>query len=164
MRFTGIAEVEYKWEASSGEYQLIEINPRPWDQHRLGKTCGTDLVLCSYCDHAGLKTPALPRQAQPQKWIAEDTFCMTALRLLWNRDPKWWTLFRLARGRRIYAVWSTWDPLPSVAYCITRFIPGLFRTGAKVLCSAIIGRRLDKVPLQGGSMYEKHFENDKRPS
>ncbi len=45
MGFTGIAEVEYKWDASTGEYQLIEVNPRPWDQHRLGKAGGADLIL-----------------------------------------------------------------------------------------------------------------------
>src|SRR5581483_5834244 len=55
MRFTGIAEVEFKWDASVGAYRLIEINPRAWDQHRLGAACGTDLILLAYCEHAGWK-------------------------------------------------------------------------------------------------------------
>src|SRR5205823_4324969 len=37
--FTGVAEVEFKQDAA-GVYQLIEINSRPWDQHRLGHACG----------------------------------------------------------------------------------------------------------------------------
>ncbi len=163
MRFTGIAEVEFKWDASRGEYQLIEINPRPWDQHRLGKACGADLMLAAYYDHAGLSIPAVPRQIQPQKWIAEDTFCTTALRLLWNRDPKFWTLFRLARGKRIYAVWAARDPLPSVAYLVTSFIPGLVRMAVQVLWSAMRRKLSGKATLQKGLRYEKHFEDDKSP-
>ena len=55
--FSGVAEVEYKWDSATGEYKLIEVNPRPWDQHRLGKACGVDLIYMAYCDHAGLAMP-----------------------------------------------------------------------------------------------------------
>ena len=50
MGFSGIAEVEYKWDAAAAQYKLIEINPRLWDQHRLGKTNGVDLVWLAYCE------------------------------------------------------------------------------------------------------------------
>ena len=59
MEFTGIAEVEYKLDARDGEYKLIEVNPRPWDQHRLGAACGVDLIHLAYCDYAGLPMPAV---------------------------------------------------------------------------------------------------------
>jgi predicted ATP-grasp superfamily ATP-dependent carboligase len=125
MRFTGIAEVEYKWDAHKKEYRLIEINPRPWDQHRLGKVCGTDLVLLSYCDHAGLPVPPVEPKKSQHKWIAEDAFFMTALRLLWRRDPKAGAMFRWARGRRIYAIWSAADPLPFFAHGLLSVLPQL---------------------------------------
>ena len=58
--FTGIAEVEYKWDATRQDFFLIEINPRAWDQHRLGKTCGSDLVLAAYSDLASISLSTPP--------------------------------------------------------------------------------------------------------
>jgi len=140
MHFSGLAEVEYKWDAATGDYKLIEINPRPWDQHRLGNSCGIDLVYLTYCEQAGLPAPAVIRRPPGHKWIAEDTFLMTALRMLWKRDRKLSSLWRLARGKRIYAIWSTRDPLPLLAYLFTRFIPGLIGAGARSIWSALARR------------------------
>ena len=123
--FQGIAEVEYKWDAVAGEFKLIEINPRPWDQHRLGKACGVDLIYLAYCDHAGLGIPPAPDPAPGHKWIAEDTLVTAAVRMLWNRDARLPEIFRRARGKRLYAVWSWRDPLPLIAYVFTRFLPEL---------------------------------------
>jgi predicted ATP-grasp superfamily ATP-dependent carboligase len=123
MRFTGIAEVEYKWDAVNRQYRLIEINPRPWDQHRLGNTCGVDLIYLAYCDHAGLPLPSFETKRSEDKWIAEDALALEALWMVPGRDPKLRALLRLARGRRIYAIWSPRDPLPLIAYLGLRFIP-----------------------------------------
>jgi predicted ATP-grasp superfamily ATP-dependent carboligase len=133
IRFTGIAEVEYKWNTARQEYQLIEINPRPWDQHRLGKGCGTDLIHIAYCDYAGLPRPVSNRRASTQKWIAEDTFLLTALKLLLRRDPKFLQLVRSAKGQRSYAIWSLRDPLPFLGYLITQFLPSLVSSGWRAL-------------------------------
>ena len=115
MRFTGMAEVEYKWDTVKREYLLIEINPRPWDQHRLGVSCGTDLAYFAYCGLTGAEMPPIAARHPDVKWIADDVFLMTALRMLWRRDPKLGALFRLARGRRIYGICSVKDPLPALA-------------------------------------------------
>ena len=114
--FTGIAEVEYKWDATEKEYKLIEINPRPWDQHRLGTACGVDLVHLAYCDHAGIPVPAVHAQFTAQKWIAEDALLMTMLRLLWRREPGIRSLLRQTRGKKQYGIWSANDPMPFIAY------------------------------------------------
>ena len=124
LQFSGIAEVEYKWDARKNAYMLIEINPRPWDQHRLGWACGVDLIYLAYCEHACLPVPAAEVKSIGQKWIAEDTFITTAVRLLWRRSPKLRTLFSLARGRRIYAIWDAGDPLPFLVYAL-RLVPDL---------------------------------------
>jgi D-aspartate ligase len=131
IRFTGIAEVEFKWNAAISEYQLIEVNPRPWDQHRLGKSCGTDLVYLLYCEYAGLGRPSVNNRTSAQKWIAEDTLLETALRRIWRLDPSVRSLFRLARGERIYAIWSARDPLPSLTYWTTNLIPRLIAIGVR---------------------------------
>jgi len=140
MRFTGIAEVEYKWDNARRQYQLIEINPRPWDQHRLGMACGVNLVYLTYCEHAGLPIPSFQHKPSRQKWIAEDAFLTSALELLWRRDPRIRSLFQQARGERCYAIWSRKDPMPSIIFLIRRYIPGLVATGARAIWSKIRGR------------------------
>ena len=127
MGFHGIAEVEYKWDASDREYKLIEVNPRPWDQHRLGTACGVDLVYLAYSDHAGAPIPDMPRQFRPSMWIAEDDFLLSVLRLLWRREPGLGALLRQARGKKQYAIWSAGDPLPSLVY-VSTLIPNLLGT------------------------------------
>ncbi len=136
MRFTGIAEVEYKWDAAIQDYKLIEINPRPWDQHRLGAACGVDLVHLAYCEHAGLAIPVVGIQSSTPKWIAEDTFLMAVFQSLWRRDGKVLSLFRLARGKRTYAIWSARDPVPSMAYLLARFLPALVGAAVRAIWSA----------------------------
>lgn len=127
MGFQGIAEVEYKWDASDREYKLIEVNPRPWDQHRLGNACGVDLVYLAYRDHAGASIPDMPRQFRPRMWIAEDDFLLSLLRLLWRREPGLGALLRHARGKKQYAIWSAGDPLPFLAY-LSALLPNLMGT------------------------------------
>jgi predicted ATP-grasp superfamily ATP-dependent carboligase len=129
MGFSGVAEVEFKWDAAAKQYKLIEVNPRPWDQHRLGKACGVDVIYAAYCEHAGLPTPEFEKPRKDLKWIAEDTFFMTSLRMLWRRDRRVFTLWRQARGKRIYAIWSWRDPLPLIAHVFGELIPGLLAGG-----------------------------------
>jgi D-aspartate ligase len=132
MQFTGIAEVEYKWDAIDQDYKLIEVNPRPWDQHRLGAACGVDLIYLAYCDYAGLPKPSVKAAFERTKWIAEDTLLMTALRLGWGRKGGIHALFRQARGKKVYAIWSPSDPLPFLAY-LTRLMPELAGLGLQAI-------------------------------
>jgi predicted ATP-grasp superfamily ATP-dependent carboligase len=137
MQFNGIAEVEFKWNAARNTYMLIEVNPRPWDQHRLGKSCGTDLALLAYHEHAGLKVPPIVKRSSCQKWIAEDVLILTALRMIAKGDPRWRRTISLARGNRVYAIWSVKDPAPAFAHCFLHLVPNLVRAGLQTLRSAL---------------------------
>jgi D-aspartate ligase len=132
MEFTGIAEVEYKWDDITRDYELIEVNPRPWDQHALGQACGVDLIHLAYCDLTGLPAADATFKWVPRKWIAEDAFLMAALRLLWHREPGIGALFRQARGKKMYAIWSARDPLPFLVYATT-LLPKLARLGLEAM-------------------------------
>jgi len=139
MEFTGVAEVEYKWDARDDEYKLIEVNPRPWDQHRLGAACGVDLMYLAYCDGAGFPQPAVHADLTPRKWVAEDAFILTALRLIWRREPGLGALVRQARGERVCAIWSATDPLPFIGY-LASLVAELFRMGLQVIRRSPAGR------------------------
>ena len=146
MRFTGIAEVEYKRDAASGEYKLIEINARPWDQHRLGNAAGVDLIYAAYCDHSGLPVPRPCQPTPGHKWIAEDGLFAAVLHAARRGKPKVRSLLRLIRGKRIYAIWSLRDPLPSLAYWIA-FIPELLYAGYRAVTSAFRAALFGRVTL-----------------
>jgi D-aspartate ligase len=162
MGFTGVAEVEFKWDARDDRYKLIEVNPRPWDQHRLGQACGVDLIYAAYCDHAGLPSPHFGQAAPGRKWIAEDTFVTTALRMLWRRDRRLSSLFRQARGKRIYAIWNWRDPLPLLAHVAGELIPGLLGAGIRHLGAACWRAVWPPVrQKEGGLAYEGNIQNRK---
>ena len=137
VKFTGIAEVEYKWDAPAAQYKLIEVNPRPWNQHRLGAACGVDLIYVAYCEHAGLAMPPIRQSVSGQKWIAEDSFVVATLHLLANRDARVRQLLRAARGERIYGTWSVVDPLPMIACVVAQIVPGILKTAVRVIWSAV---------------------------
>ena len=135
--FGGIAEVEYKRHALTGEYLLIEINPRPWDQFTLGVPCGVDVSYLAYCDFAGLPMPNLPVQQKRddrQKWVAEDTFLITLVRLLAHGDPLVRRLPAALAGKRNYAIWSWRDPAPFLLYLVSG-VPALIWSIAKAALS-----------------------------
>jgi len=154
MGFSGIAEVEFKWDSNDRQFKLIEVNPRAWDQHRLGNACGVDLVHVAYCDLLGLDRPLIPKQGAGQKWIADDVFFLLLLRSLWKREGKLRSYLRLAAGQRTYAIWSIRDPLPLLGFIATRFIPQLVKTISLTLLSFM--RRL--MGRKKGSIYENHLE------
>jgi D-aspartate ligase len=160
IRFTGIAEVEFKGDGA-GSLKLIEINPRPWDQHRLGNICGVDVVYAAYCDLAGLPLPRFGKATSGQKWIAEDVFCLALLQSLWRRDGNFRNLLRLARGRRAYAVSSFRDPLPLLGFAVTQFIPEFFRGVTKLLWQWSRACFNTPAPIEGVSL-EHALEHEKR--
>ena len=42
MNYTGLAEVEFKYDARDGRYKLLEVNPRAWTWHALCRRAGVD--------------------------------------------------------------------------------------------------------------------------
>src|SRR5206468_7815766 len=68
----GMAEVEYKYDLRTGEYKLIEINPRHWDWHQLGRASGVNLSWTAYCHLTGRPMTPTRTPIVRAKWIAED--------------------------------------------------------------------------------------------
>lgn len=156
MRFSGLAEVEYKWDQNEKAYKLIEINARPWDQHGLGRACGIDLIRLAYSDHAGLPMPVLNGNHATHKWVAEDVFIMAAARSLRRRDGGFRRLVRLARGNKTYGIWSAGDPLPFLCYFGFRLLPRLAGAGLKQLWSRF-GKRRNAEADPGQNTSWKHL-------
>lgn len=154
--YTGIAEVEFKWDDRTGQYGLIEINPRPWDQHRLGVTCGTDLMYIAYRDHAGLPGETWTAKPATHRYVADEAFWWAVLRGLYRRDGSLGKLFAAARSPRIWGIWSARDPLPFVAFVFLSFLPALASAAWQTLT------RVFRAKPAGDNMREKGvpYENN----
>lgn len=132
--FKGVSEIEYKRDRRSGEYFLIEINPRFWDQHRLSTCIGLNLPMLVYNDLSGLKMTCSVQGYQPYTWIAEDGL----LYLLASNVRSWKSLLQLLadiRGKKCFATWNFWDPVPFLFLIIQAFCDLCCRGASGVLRS-----------------------------
>jgi predicted ATP-grasp superfamily ATP-dependent carboligase len=125
LEFQGVSEIEYKYDSRDGSYRLIEVNPRHWDQHRLGTACGVNLSEAAYFDSVG--EPANPRvqKGPPKKWIAEYDFALYFLRCLTGRAGGVSEIFQLFSGPKVYAVCDGNDLKPGFRLGVS-LVQGLF--------------------------------------
>lgn len=133
-RYAGMAEVEYKYDRKSGDYYLIEINPRHWDQHELGRLVGVNLSLIAYRHLTGhSQAPQAPsyRAGVRYRWIAERELAVNILRKIKAElaDPQQpllgklrrltgviRELLRLMAGRKVFSVSKLSDPVPGMLW------------------------------------------------
>jgi predicted ATP-grasp superfamily ATP-dependent carboligase len=66
--FHGLSQVEFKLDPRTGEYKLIEVNPRLWQWHGLSGSCGVDLTHIAYLDLCGLEPPDARMTREGRKW------------------------------------------------------------------------------------------------
>jgi predicted ATP-grasp superfamily ATP-dependent carboligase len=50
LRLTGLAEFEYKKDSETGDFRLIEVNPRAWSWIGITPACGVSLPMMAYKD------------------------------------------------------------------------------------------------------------------
>ena len=53
LEYTGVSQVEFKRDSRTGEFKLMEVNPRLWQWHGLASVCGVDLPMIAYLDLIG---------------------------------------------------------------------------------------------------------------
>jgi predicted ATP-grasp superfamily ATP-dependent carboligase len=59
LHYTGIAEFEYKRNEMTGQYKLIEVNPRSWSWIGITPACGVSLPFIAYSDLSGIPFKSL---------------------------------------------------------------------------------------------------------
>lgn len=122
--FTGIAEVEFKRDARSGEYRLIEVNPRPWDQHALGAACGVDVAYLAYRDHCEPPAPAASADGCERYWVGEAGMWGAFKEAIRTADFRFLArLPRLLARPRVWGLWSWSDPRPAWRVLTARRTP-----------------------------------------
>jgi predicted ATP-grasp superfamily ATP-dependent carboligase len=130
LQYVGPAEIEYKRDRESGQFKLIEINTRFWDQHALGAACGVDLVKALIEDVVFGQPRKRAADGSTVTWISEDGFLVSFLGSVTDRAQKGKAHRAAWRGRKVYAIWSWKDPRPALrvaAALIRRFAAGGLR-------------------------------------
>lgn len=112
--FHGVSEIEYKFDPRTKTPKLIEINPRHWDQHRLGTAVGVNLTVACYQDVTGVPTAPTTQCGEPVRWIAGNEYFMHVLRSLAGRSSLG-ECIRLFGGRHVFPVWDWRDAKPGLA-------------------------------------------------
>jgi len=125
--YVGPAEIEYKLDPRCGQYKLIEINTRFWDQHALGAACGVDLARAMVDDLLLGRPQTRQADGTSATWIAEDGF-VVALATDAETRSRLASMRAAARhGRKVFAIASWRDPRPALraaAALLARFAGG----------------------------------------
>ncbi len=122
MQFVGPVKVDFKRDADSGRFYLLEINPRfnLWNQ--LGAACGINIPVLAYHDLLGRPVPAPADYRTGVRWLAFGDDARAFVRDYRRKGGLSWAgwLWSL-RGRKVYDLFSWRDPLPWVVsvrnYC-----------------------------------------------
>jgi hypothetical protein len=92
---------------------LIEVNPRHWDQHALGLTCGVNLAWIAYRDLVlGDRIEPVVPDGRPGSWVSGSGLLGSLKEDLRHARVKPWKCLDLLRPGTRYAVWDPGDPGP----------------------------------------------------
>jgi predicted ATP-grasp superfamily ATP-dependent carboligase len=114
IKFHGLAEIEFMYDARDEKYKLIEINARPWGWHTIAIAAGVDMPYLSYLDMLGQEV----RQngfIEGVKWMHLATDVPTAAIEILKGRLKFKEYVNSFKGKKQYAVWAREDPMPFFA-------------------------------------------------
>ena len=113
LRFTGIVEVEFKRDPRDGELKLLDINPRAWGWHSLGRAAGVDFPYLLWLMLRGEELPRIRGRAGV-RWVRALTDLPTALGEIRAGRLSIGAYLRSLRGPIEFAILAADDPLPAL--------------------------------------------------
>jgi D-aspartate ligase len=114
LRFDGLCEVEFKFDPRDGKYKILDVNPRTWGWHTLGKAAGVDFPYLLWRQAVGLPVDPLGPKKKAA-WIREITDVVSILKSR-NRLAEIGKLLRALFSRKMTsAAFSLTDPVPFFA-------------------------------------------------
>jgi len=131
LRFHGIANTEFKFDKWSGEFKLMEINPRPGSWNYSALRSGVNLPYINYREALGEKVTERQKSKDGKIWIYMLPDIMASL-FFYKRQGydehslslRQW--YNSVKGQKIFAVWKKDDPLPYIFDTLT-YLTGIFR-------------------------------------
>lgn len=116
LKYTGVCEIEYIQDTISGEYKLIEINPRTWLWVGLAKECGVNYALMIYNFVNNITFEYPKKYKYDIYWINSITDTIFALKAVINGYLSLKDYFLSLSKKKIKAVFDKNDIVPSLVF------------------------------------------------
>jgi D-aspartate ligase len=117
----GVFKIDFKQDARTGAWRVLEINARFNLWHYLAACNGLNLprIACDYLLYK--KEPAAAEYRTERRWLSlrHDYRSYRAAAARGELDA-WAWLRSIAQARKVYDVFSWTDPMPFVRHCMTR--------------------------------------------
>jgi D-aspartate ligase len=111
--YKGIGSAEFKLD-KNGRFQLIEINPRYWQQNYLSTYCGINFPYINYCDLLNLPIPEKSVYKENVKWVNRYMDFDSFLKYRKEGTLNYWTWRKSVRRPKTYADFTWSDPIPAL--------------------------------------------------
>ncbi|MBV8847961.1 MAG: hypothetical protein JOZ16_00055, partial [Methylobacteriaceae bacterium] len=126
LRFSGMVEAEFKFDARDRRYKLLDVNPRTWTWIALGGGAGVDLPWIQWRVACG-ESVTMSRARAGAKWAHSVRDLVAAAQLVTSRKlsaREYWRSRQ--RSSTTFAAFAADDPLPGIID-LPLLIPRLLR-------------------------------------
>jgi len=123
--YYGLVEMEYKLDRRDGRLKLLDVNPRTWGSHSIGRRAGVDFPFLLFSDQLGLPVESV-RARTGIRWVRLTTDVPTSLLEIVRGRLDWRSFLRSISRFQIEAVFERDDPMPALAELLV--LPHLIRT------------------------------------
>jgi D-aspartate ligase len=113
IRYTGLVEVEYKFDARTGRFKLLDVNPRLWTWSTLGARAGVDFPYLLWRLMMGRPVPKLSASAGV-RWVRMSTDVPAVIHEILRGRLKVGSYLRSLRGPIEFSLMAADDPLPGL--------------------------------------------------
>ena len=113
IRYTGLVELEYKFDARNGRYKLLDINPRLWTWSPLGARAGVDFPYLLWQMMVGQPVPEQTGRTGV-RWIRMSTDLPAAIHEMLRGRLSLGAYLRSLRSPVEFSVMALDDPLPGL--------------------------------------------------
>jgi D-aspartate ligase len=113
LRFTGLAEVEFKRDPRNGEMKVLDINPRVWGWHTLSRRAGVDFPYLLWLLAIGEPVPRA-RGRSGERWVHWTADLRLAIEEALAGRLSLGDYLRSLRGSLESAIFSWDDPTPGI--------------------------------------------------
>ena len=113
MCYTGIVEIEFKRDPRTGQFKLLDINPRVWGWYSLCQRAGVDFSYLLWLLYQRQPIPEA-RARTGVRWMRMSTDVMTSLREIWHGRMSIRDYLGSLRGPKESAIFASDDPWPGL--------------------------------------------------
>jgi predicted ATP-grasp superfamily ATP-dependent carboligase len=129
LRYSGLVEIEFKYDARDNRYKILDVNARTWTWIGLGAIAGVDFPHLQWRLALGEKLPRL-RGNPGAAWMHSSRDFVAAFQEMWMGTIAPDAYRKSLRGPLVFAAFAVDDPVPglvdlplALSHLVTRRLP-----------------------------------------